>query len=233
MNRALAALPSTAAFAVAARLLRGVTTYGAIAGWSIALLLWLAGGWQMFVLLLSVFAFTFVATRIGYARKQHFGAAERRGGRRASQVVANVGAAALLAVIAPPYWIVGALAVLCESTADTVSSEIGQAFGGMPRMLTNFSPAPVGTDGAISFSGTLVGSAGAVAIAAIAFGLHIASAIPATIAAGAGIAGMFFDSLLGATLERRGRMNNDQVNGASTVFAALATAAIVWAVGSC
>ena len=98
-------------------------------------------------------------------------------------------------------------------------------------MVTNFSPAPVGTDGAISFGGTLVGTAGAIAIAAIAFGLHIASAIPTTIAATMGIAGMFFDSLLGVTLERRGRMDNDQVNGASTVFAALGTAAILWAAG--
>jgi uncharacterized protein (TIGR00297 family) len=136
--------------------------------------------------------------------------------------------AALLAVIAPPYWIVGALAVLCETTADTVSSEVGQAFGGTPRMVTNFSPAPIGTDGAISFSGTLVGGAGAIVIAAMAFGLHVASANSAMIAAAAGIAGMFFDSLLGATLERRGRMNNDQVNGASTVFAALATALVLW-----
>jgi uncharacterized protein (TIGR00297 family) len=228
MDRAVAALPATAAFAVAARLLRGVTAYGALAGWTVALLLWLAGGWQMFVLLLSVFALTFVATRIGYTRKQRLGAAERRGGRRASQVVANVGVAALLAVIAPPYWIVGALAVLCETTADTVSSEIGQAFGGTPRMLTNFSPAPIGTDGAVTVAGTLVGSACAAVIAALAFALHVVSPTAALTAATAAIAGMFFDSLLGATFERRGRMNNDQVNGASTVFAALATAAALW-----
>ena len=222
------ALPATLAFAVSARWLRGVTTYGAIVGWAIAFILWLAGGWQMFVALLSVFVLTFAATRLGHARKQRLGTAERRGGRRASQVVANVGAAALLAVIAPPYWAVGAVAVLCEATADTVSSEVGQAFGGTPRLLTSFSAAPVGTDGAITAVGTLVGSLGAVAIAAIAWALHIALVIPAVIAAAAGIAGMFFDSLLGATLERRGRMDNDQVNGASTVFAALATALVLW-----
>lgn len=228
LKRAELALPATIAFAAAARLLRGVTTFGAIVGGTIALLLWLAGGWQMFVLLLSVFALTFVATRAGQARKLRLGTAERRGGRRASQVVANVGVSALLAVIAPPYWFVGALAVFCEATADTVSSEVGQAFGGTPRLITSFAPTPVGTDGAITVLGTFVGSVAAAAVAAIAVGLRVVWTRHAVLAAAAGIGGMFFDSLLGATLERRGRMDNDQVNGASTVFAALATALALW-----
>ena len=36
----------------------------------------------------------------------------------------------------------------------------------------------------------------------------------------AGVFGLFFDSLLGATLERRGWINNDTVNFLSTVSAA-------------
>lgn len=228
LPRAWTAVPATLAFAGAARLLRGVTSLGAIAGWVIALILWLAGGWHMFLLLLSVFVLTLAATRLGYARKQRLKTAERRAGRRASQVVANVGVAALLAVIAPPYWFVGALAVFCEATADTISSEVGQAFGGTPRMVTSFAPALIGADGAITWTGTLAGCAGALAVAAVAVALHVASIPSATVAAAAGIAGMLFDSLLGATLERRGRMDNDQVNGASTVFAALATAFVLW-----
>ena len=37
---------------------------------------------------------------------------------------------------------------------------------------------------------------------------------------GAGVFGLFFDSLLGATLERRGWINNDAVNFLSTASAA-------------
>ena len=37
----------------------------------------------------------------------------------------------------------------------------------------------------------------------------------------AGIFGLFFDSLLGATLERRGWINNDAVNFLSTLSAAM------------
>jgi uncharacterized membrane protein len=40
------------------------------------------------------------------------------------------------------------------------------------------------------------------------------------VAFAAGVLGLFFDSLLGATLERRGWIGNDLVNFASTAFAA-------------
>jgi uncharacterized membrane protein len=44
---------------------------------------------------------------------------------------------------------------------------------------------------------------------------------------GAGIGGLFFDSLLGATVERRGWIGNDLVNFTSTLFAA-ALATVVY-----
>jgi uncharacterized membrane protein len=40
------------------------------------------------------------------------------------------------------------------------------------------------------------------------------------IALGAGVVGLFFDSLLGATVERRGWLGNDLVNFSSTAFTA-------------
>jgi uncharacterized membrane protein len=40
------------------------------------------------------------------------------------------------------------------------------------------------------------------------------------IAGAGGLFGLFFDSLLGATLERRGWLNNDAVNFLSTISAA-------------
>jgi uncharacterized membrane protein len=51
------------------------------------------------------------------------------------------------------------------------------------------------------------------------WGLRL-SILEAGIALVAGVCGLFFDSLLGATLERRGWIGNDLVNFSSTVFAA-------------
>ena len=51
------------------------------------------------------------------------------------------------------------------------------------------------------------------------WGLHLTGRV-AWIALGAGVCGLFFDSAVGATLERRGWLGNDLVNFASTAFAA-------------
>jgi uncharacterized membrane protein len=48
----------------------------------------------------------------------------------------------------------------------------------------------------------------------------------AAIALFAGIFGLFFDSLLGATVERRGWLGNDLVNFTSTAFAAVLAAVV-------
>src|SRR5512135_522180 len=73
----------TVGFAAIARLLRGVTASGSVAGGAVCFLLMLAAGWGGFAALATVFAMTWAATRVGYERKQRDGSAERRGGRTA------------------------------------------------------------------------------------------------------------------------------------------------------
>ena len=118
------------------------------------------------------------------------------------------------------------LAALAEATADTVSSEIGQAYGGAPRMLLSLKLVGAGTDGAITLLGTAAGIGGSCVVAMAgtwAMRLHTQEAL---VAICAGSAGLFFDSLLGATLERRGWLGNDLVNFTSTVFASVVAAVI-------
>lgn len=182
--------------------------------------------------LIVLFAFTFLATRAGRTRKTIGGLAEPRTGRRSSQVLANLGTAALVsssvtASILPhgclPYPVLPtlSLAALAEAAADTVSSEVGQAFGGMPILLSTLRRVAPGTDGAITSLGTFSGLiAGALVVAAGTYAINLPPRA-AAIALTAGAAGLFFDSLLGATLEARGLLGNDLVNLLSTLFAAL------------
>ncbi len=176
--------------------------------------------------LMLLFVLTFGAGRLGRRRKRALGLAsdeaeEERHGRRASQIVANLGVAALAASVGCEAGTVMALGALAEATADTLSSEIGSAFGGTPFLLTTLRRVPAGTDGAVSLLGTLAGLAGAAAVTGSGAWCMMLPARDAAAVLLAGTAGLFFDSLMGATVERRGWLGNDLVNFTSTLVAAL------------
>ena len=234
-------------FAATVKLLRAATLTAALCGGLVCLLIaFYTGSPRLNPMhsglspLIELFVLTFAATRAGRARKQRAHLAESRRGRTAAQVLANLGAAGLLSSAAgawlvqtagaltgrflfiPPTISVVVVAALAEATADTVSSEIGQAFGGPPVMLTTFKRVLPGTDGAVTLLGTAAGIVSAALIAAMGIWALRLSPAFALIALAAGTAGLFFDSLLGATAERRGWLGNDLVNFFSTCFAALA-----------
>jgi uncharacterized protein (TIGR00297 family) len=228
-------------FAVLARLMGAVTDGGALAGVLVAFALMLASGLAGFVPLAAVFLLTVVTTRVGYSRKQRLGVAECRRGRTASQILANLCVAALCAL--PVIWLprfsdvllLAAMAALAEAAADTVSSEMGQATANRAYMITDFRPAAIGTNGAISVEGIL---SGCIAASIVAWASSFAGLVPwqrTPIVALAGVAGMLLDSVLGATWENAGRMGNDSVNFVSTAFAAdiaLVAAMVVDRIGS-
>ena len=186
---------------------------------------------------MAVSLLAFGCTRIGRSRKERLGIAEERKGRRASQIAANMGMAVLVSNDATQIWLMNsrlsewltlaamplvtaALASMAEAAADTVSSEIGQVLGGTPRMLTTMRAAEPGTDGAISVTGTLAGVVAAGIVAAVGMFALRGSMTMLWVSCASGAFGLLFDSLLGATLERAGRLNNDMVNFLSTGSAA-------------
>jgi uncharacterized protein (TIGR00297 family) len=185
--------------------------------------------------LIVLFVLTHAATHFRRSLKLAPGLEQdEKHGRNTAQIIVNLGAAAVATL---QYYSIfrgvphtqtdndafrmlqiPMLSALAEATADTVSSEIGQAAGGMPFLLTNLRRVAPGTDGAVSAVGTLAGIAAAVAVAISAkpaIGVGAVGIIQVVLAA---TAGLFFDSLLGATLERRGWIGNDTVNFASTWF---------------
>jgi uncharacterized protein (TIGR00297 family) len=212
-----------------------VTRSGAVAGGIVCFTLLAGARWAGFAGLCTVFGLTWAATRFGYARKQSLGTAEARSGRTAAQVIANLGVAAICAlalVLKKDVRVFLALgAALAEAAADTVSSEIGQAIGGMPRLVTRWTRVPPGTDGAVTVAGTVVGIGAAVIVSAV---LALAAGLAWTafvVSLGAGIAGTFADSLLGATLERRGLIGNNTVNFLSTLVAATLALLVALSIG--
>lgn len=229
----LVAVLISLAFALLAWRMRAVSRNGAVAGFAVSCML-LRLTAAAFLVLLVVFVLTWAATRFGRARKQVAGIAERSAGRGARQVLANlgVGAAACAALFGlqmfsptlSAAWglplLAAFVAAMAECTADTVSSEIGQAASPRAWLLTGWRWVPAGSDGAITVTGTLAGAAGAAAIALAASGLGLLPASAALCAGAAGFLGMIFDTLLGGTLERRGVLGNNAVNLFSTLFAA-------------
>jgi uncharacterized protein (TIGR00297 family) len=93
-------------------------------------------------------------------------------------------------------------------------------------MITTGRRVAAGTDGGVSVAGTVAGVLAASAVVG-AGGIHGALEAPqALLVFAAACAGLAFDSMLGATAERRGWMENDLVNFSSTLFAALVV--VVW-----
>lgn len=229
-SRLTTAVVVTTIFAGFGYLVRGVTRSGALAGAAVSFALYWAAGPGAFLGLVAVFAVTWVATRLGYARKLKLGTAEKREGRSASQVLANLGVAGasslLYAVTGNAAFLAGLVAALSEAAADTVSSECGQISGSQARLITTWRAVPAGTDGGVSLAGTFAGVAAAALVALLCWWAGLLPAMAAKFATGAGCLGMVADSYLGATLERRGWLRNNAVNLLSTLIAAIIAVAL-------
>jgi uncharacterized protein (TIGR00297 family) len=223
--RTTPALAITISFALIGWGLRAVNKTGALAGAAVTFVIFVVMGIQGFFAVLLVFVLTFLSTRFGHSQKERLGIVQPDG-RSARQVLANLAAAAIScgpALFFPHSRTVlfaGACAALAQAAADTVSSEIGQAFRFRTYMITNLARVPAGQNGGISLIGTLSGISAALVVAIATGYMELVPVRWIGVVALAGIAGMLFDSLLGATLERPGLLGNNSVNFLSTVFAA-------------
>jgi uncharacterized protein (TIGR00297 family) len=218
----------TAVLAVAAYAARGVSVSGAVAGWVLGTLLYGLGGWRGFLMLLGFFAVATACTRIGHARKAALRIAQERGGRRgARHAVANAGAGVMFAFLAAatPYrepLTLALVAAFATALSDTVSSEIGKAYGRRAFLITTFRRVPAGTDGAVSLEGTLAGVLASAALAATAWGVGLVGAAGVGVVVVAALLGTTLESYLGATLERRKLIGNEMENFTNTLAGGLA-----------
>jgi uncharacterized protein (TIGR00297 family) len=206
---------------------KAISWSGGLAGALIATGIYLGGRWLGIGLLGLFFVSGSLATRWQRSRKEAMGVAQEAGGRRSwVNAAANGGVAAVLGGIAwgidwtVPLAYPMMAAAISSATSDTLSSELGTLYGRRYRNILTWQSGPGGADGMISREGTLFGLAGAILIA-LPVGWVMQSLPLAIIVTVAGMVGNWSDSLLGATLQRQGVLNNHTVNFWSSLIAAL------------
>ncbi|MDR3762709.1 MAG: DUF92 domain-containing protein [Acidobacteriota bacterium] len=223
----------TAAVALCGWAIRAITAGAALTGFVLTVVLCAAAGPSTFFPIAAVFLLTLLCTRIGRRKKERLGMGEHKGGRGALQILANVGVPALC--VAPLLFaeharyalMAAAAAALAEAAGDTVSSELGQVLGGRPRLITTLRHVPAGQDGGISPLGTIASVTAILIVCMVCQWSGLLLPRYLWTAFTAAFFGTVVDSLLGATLERPGRLGNNSVNFSSSACAAGLTLAIV------
>ena len=211
-----------------------VSTSGLVAGLVVGIVVFVCGGPAGWVLLFAGFLLATVCSRVGLRRKTVLGIAEAREGRRgAGNTIANcaVGTvAAAVAVVSPqaPLALLAMTAALVAGASDTVASELGKAWGGRTFLPTTLRRVRPGTPGAMSVEGTTAGVLGAGLLAVVAAGLELTPWHWTWVVVVAATAGALVESLLAATLEASGVLDNDLLNFLNTAAAAAAAVLIAW-----
>ena len=184
---------------------------GAIAATIVGTVIFGMGGWQWAVLLLIFFITSSGLSRAFKKRKADLSEKFSKGHERdAGQVFGNGGLATLFAALHAFYpesilpWVAFA-ASLAAVNADTWATELGVLNPTPPRLITNPTKrVEKGTSGGISTFGTIASLLGSAVIALPAVLLSpIGTLTPAhwVLITFAGLAGSFFDSLLGASVQ--------------------------------
>jgi len=200
---------------------------GSITGGLIAFAIFLGGGLAALAMLGIFFVGGTAASMWGRRRKKAEGLAQENEGKRSiNNALANgliPALSALLAWIFPLHrelFMTAVMASLAAATGDTLASELGNLYGRRYINILTFKPDRRGLDGAISLEGSLAGLLGAIAIV-LAYGILEGTWVRGSaMAVAAGFLGVMFDSALGASLQRKGLLNNDTVNFAMTLFSA-------------
>lgn len=190
-------------------LLRGLTWEGYYSSWVLGALSFSAFGVYGYSVVCLYFIVGSWATKLKMEVKEKEGTAEARGGRRGIGSVLGSGVAgmacAALALSPLPleYTMlqVGFLASFCSKLSDTVSSEIGKAYGRTTYLATTFAPVPRGTEGAVSAEGTLAGVGASLLLSGYAFLVHMIDMKGLVCVVSASLIANYIESVIGATFQ--------------------------------
>jgi uncharacterized protein (TIGR00297 family) len=180
---------------------------------------------RYFIVLLTFYILGSAITKYKYNLKLERGIAEQSGGARGfANVFSNSLPALFFAmnygVFKSEIFVLAFVASISTALGDTMASEVGKTADRV-YLITNFKRVEPGTSGGVSLIGEISALIGCFVVSLIAFALGligIEGMITATIL---GFIGVHVDSVLGATLEKKGYINNAGVNFFATLFSGL------------
>jgi uncharacterized protein (TIGR00297 family) len=225
-RRALLGVAINGAIAALAFFGRSIDVPGAVSAVVIGAVITGTLGLPGLAIMVAFFVIGSAATKMGYRIKAARGIAQEKGGARGwRNAWANGGVPALLALlcgIVPEgmreLMLLAYAASVATAAADTCSSETGKAYGRRTFLITTFRPVPPGTEGAVSLEGTLGGLVGGFLVASVGPLTGLYSWPAAVVVALAGLLGSLAESVIGTVAERRGWLDNDQLNALNTAI---------------
>lgn len=206
-------------------LVAGLSVSGIFAAFLLGTLTWRAFGPTGFLLVAAYFVIGTAATKLKISQKEALGVAEKRRGRRGPGSVIGSSAAGCVCAFLSIYgiggeafshlWRLGFVASFCTKLSDTVSSEIGKAYGKTTYLVTTFKVVPRGTEGAVSVEGTAAGLMASILLAAVACFMAEIDVPEAFVCVIASQIANLGESIIGAALQdKKGFqwLNNDVAN---------------------
>jgi uncharacterized protein (TIGR00297 family) len=224
-----------------------LTPAGLFHAWLLGIIIWGTLGWRGYLVVAFYFLVGSGVTRIGLAQKEAAGIAEKRSGARGPE---NVWGSALTAalcalgvgvinsgLVASPQLVpsiqylllLGYVASFSTKLSDTCASEVGKAYGKSTFLITTLQPVPRGTEGAVSWEGTLAGIVGSIAIALLGFCVGLIDPLGVLWCVLAAFIATNLESVIGATLQTKYTwLTNELVNVLNTLIGAIAAMLIAW-----
>jgi len=200
---------------------------GAIVGGLICLSITLGSGLKYIAFLAFFFLVGTLASQWKMDVKLRLGLAQDNEGKRTVvHAWSNGGVAGILAAI---NWLLTGhdmlltgmmISSIAAATADTLSSEFGNVHGTKYYNILSGKPGVCGRDGVISMEGLIFGLTGSF-LCGFLYGILVDWNIMILLISVSGFIGTLVDSVLGASLQRKGFIDNHQVNFLMTLAGAL------------